>query len=91
MAYQLLRGAAAKRTETIVIEAGVDAEGSFKPELPLGLVDLLSRQVDIVENDIQVSRSFECRRWRDSSQRLYRLFSGTYWDGCLHSTYSPMQ
>lgn len=54
MAYLLLRDAAAKRTELIVIEAGVDSEGVFKPELPIELMDLLTRPFDVSESDIQV-------------------------------------
>lgn len=55
MAYQLLREAAFKRTENIVIEAGVDADAAFKPEFPPELVDLLSRQVDVSDREIQAS------------------------------------
>ncbi|EIN09055.1 hypothetical protein PUNSTDRAFT_102600 [Punctularia strigosozonata HHB-11173 SS5] len=42
MSYQLLQEAARKRTEFLVVEAGVDTEGTFKAELPQELVILLS-------------------------------------------------
>ncbi|TRM62271.1 hypothetical protein BD626DRAFT_558116 [Schizophyllum amplum] len=55
MAYQVLQGAAAKRTEHLVIESAVDTEDAFKAELPSELVDLLSRVIDAedVEQDEQ--------------------------------------
>jgi E3 ubiquitin-protein ligase listerin len=49
MAYELLREASHKRTEYLVIEAGVDTESIVKPLLPLELVSLLRRSLDIVD------------------------------------------
>ncbi|KAL1719117.1 hypothetical protein EV715DRAFT_272923 [Schizophyllum commune] len=56
MAYQVLQGAAAKRTEHLVIESAVDTEDEFKAELPAELLELLSRLVDPedAEQDEQV-------------------------------------
>jgi hypothetical protein len=45
MAYQFLQGAARKRTEHLVIEAGVDTEDTFKAELPFEILDILQRTV----------------------------------------------
>ena len=58
MAYQVLQGAAAKRTEHLVIESAVDTEDEFKAELPAELLELLSRLVDAedAEQDEQVCR-----------------------------------
>jgi hypothetical protein len=81
MAYQLLRGAAAKRTEVIVIEAGVDAEGTFKPELPHQLVELLARPIDIAESSIQV-RPLLTQDMLVLTCTFIRRCSATYWDGC---------
>ncbi len=49
MAYELLREAAYKRTEHLVIEAGVDTESVVKSLLPLELVSLLQQTLDIVD------------------------------------------
>lgn len=53
MAYQLLRGAARKRTEYLVIEAGVDPEATIKADLPLELVDILQRNININEDGFE--------------------------------------
>jgi hypothetical protein len=45
MAYQFLQGAARKRTEHLVIEAGVDTEDTFKAELPLEILGILQRTI----------------------------------------------
>ncbi|CAL1708694.1 unnamed protein product [Somion occarium] len=45
MAYHMLREAATKRTEYVVVEAAVDTEIEFKAELPLELIDLLQRSL----------------------------------------------
>ena len=50
MAYTMLREAAAKRTEHIVVEAAVDTETEFKAELPLELVELLQRSLQQVDD-----------------------------------------
>ncbi|KAA1476143.1 hypothetical protein DENSPDRAFT_874439 [Dentipellis sp. KUC8613] len=46
MAYDLLREAANKRTEHVVIESAVDAESTIRPELPAELVALLQQSID---------------------------------------------
>lgn len=48
MAYQLLHESAKKRTEYIVIEAGVSAPDSdlIKPELPPELIAFLQQSID---------------------------------------------
>jgi hypothetical protein len=64
MAYELLREAARKRTEHLVIEAGVDTESVVKSVLPWELVSLLQQSLDIVdvEEDLSsVSRVRCCR------------------------------
>jgi hypothetical protein len=58
-AYHLLQGAAKKRTEYLVIEAGVDAEATVKDGLPKELLDILQQslafnQIDEFEQDEQV-------------------------------------
>src|ERR1700677_4282420 len=49
MAYELLREAAHKRTEHLVIEAGVDTESIVRSLLPLELISLLQQTLDIVD------------------------------------------
>jgi hypothetical protein len=49
MAYELLREAAHKRTEHLVIEAGVDTESVVRSLLPWELVLLLQQSLDIVD------------------------------------------
>ncbi|KAI0263034.1 hypothetical protein BC834DRAFT_828029 [Gloeopeniophorella convolvens] len=61
MAYELLREAAHKRTEHLVIEAGVDTEEIVKSLLPLELVSLLQQSldaVDVEEDPGSVGRTF---------------------------------
>jgi len=63
MAYELLREAAHKRTEHLVIEAGVDTESVVKSMLPWELVSLLQQSLDIVdieEDPSSVSRGRRC-------------------------------
>ncbi|KAI0316069.1 hypothetical protein OF83DRAFT_1284410 [Amylostereum chailletii] len=47
MSYGLLRMAAQKRTEHLVIEAGVDSESQIKLDLPQELVALLQQTLDL--------------------------------------------
>jgi hypothetical protein len=64
MAYELLREAARKRTEHLVIEAGVDTESVVKSVLPWELVSLLQQSLDIVDNEedpSSVSRERRCQ------------------------------
>lgn len=49
MAYEMLREAAHKRTEHLVIEAGVDTESIIRSMLPLELISLLQQTLDIVD------------------------------------------
>ena len=53
MAYQLLHESAKKRTEYIVIEAGVSApdSDSIKPELPPELIAFLQQSIDEEDPD----------------------------------------
>ncbi len=46
MACQLLHEAAKKYTETLVIEAAVDTEGTTTAELPMELLDILQRNLN---------------------------------------------
>lgn len=45
----MLRSAAAKHTEHIVVEAAVDTEAEVKPVLPDELIDLLRQTIQVVE------------------------------------------
>ncbi|KIY44620.1 hypothetical protein FISHEDRAFT_51052, partial [Fistulina hepatica ATCC 64428] len=45
MAYHFLQMTAKRRTEHLVIEAGVDTESVFKAELPMELMEMLQLQV----------------------------------------------
>ncbi|TCD68845.1 hypothetical protein EIP91_009559 [Steccherinum ochraceum] len=49
MAYHMLRGAATKHTEYIVVEAAVDTETEVKPVLPDELIDILQQTIQAVE------------------------------------------
>jgi hypothetical protein len=62
MAYELLREAAHKRTEHLVIEAGVDTESVVRSLLPWELVSLLQQSLDIVdvEEDLSSVRHGSC-------------------------------
>lgn len=51
MAYQLLHEAAKKYTETLVIEAAVDTEGTTTAELPMELLDILQRNLNLEDAD----------------------------------------
>ena len=84
MAYQVLQGAAAKRTEHLVIESAVDTEDEFKAELPAELLELLSRLVDPedAEQDEQVRYALRSRR---SELTIFRVFLATSLLGCLRS------
>ncbi|KXN85569.1 E3 ubiquitin-protein ligase listerin [Leucoagaricus sp. SymC.cos] len=46
MGYGILRAAAKKRTEHLVVEAGVDTESTFKATLPSELLDIVQRHVN---------------------------------------------
>jgi hypothetical protein len=62
MAYELLREAAHKRTEHLVIEAGVDTESVVKSVLPWELVLLLQQSLDIVDIEEDLSSVSRGRR-----------------------------
>ena len=64
LAYELLWEAAHKRTEHLVIEAGVDTEFVIKSVLPWELVLLLQQSLDVVdieEDPGSVSRIRYCQ------------------------------
>jgi E3 ubiquitin-protein ligase listerin len=44
MAYEMLQRAARKRTEQVVVEAGVDSEGTYEPRLPAELLTIIVEQ-----------------------------------------------
>lgn len=69
MAYQLLREAAKKHTEYVVVEAAVDSEGSYKPQLPSELLSILDRTIDVHEESIEVRASFFIHAYPD----LFRI------------------
>ena len=85
MAYQVLQGAAAKRTEHLVIESAVDTEDEFKAELPAELLELLSRLVDPedAEQDEQVCRVVRKKEGR--ALTICRASSAIFSLGCLRS------
>lgn len=51
MAYQLLHAASRKRTEYLVIEAGVDSEAAFEARLPAELLGILDRKMNFDQLD----------------------------------------
>ena len=53
MAYKMLKESAAKYTEYLVLEAGVDSEAEIKLELPLELIELL--QMSLPEEDVDTT------------------------------------
>jgi hypothetical protein len=55
MAYDLLREAAHKRTEHLVIEAGVDTESVVESLLPSELVTLLQQSLEIIDSEEDLS------------------------------------
>ncbi|KAI0075975.1 hypothetical protein K474DRAFT_1645833 [Panus rudis PR-1116 ss-1] len=50
MAYSILKEAAHKRTEHLVVEAAVETDNEVKPELPLELVDILQRSLPLEDD-----------------------------------------
>lgn len=76
MAYELLREAAHKRTEHLVIEAGVDTESVAKSVLPWELVSLLQQSFDIVDIEEDPSSVSFGRLLADLYQSCYRKRSG---------------
>ncbi|KAI0042795.1 hypothetical protein FA95DRAFT_1682318 [Auriscalpium vulgare] len=51
MSYEVMREAAKKYTEHLVIEAGVDAESTVRPRLPPELVALLQQTIEALDMD----------------------------------------
>jgi len=49
MAYDMLRVAAKKRTEYLIIEAGVDTDSTVQCELPMELLSLLRQPIDGID------------------------------------------
>lgn len=54
MAYQMLHKAAKKRTEFMVVEAGVDAEGTYQARLPDELLATFIQDVELPESEAKV-------------------------------------
>jgi E3 ubiquitin-protein ligase listerin len=67
MAYQMLHKAAKKRTESVVVEAGVDTDGAYEAKLPVELVELLSQQIDPIEGNAQVCHLFRLIEYQNLS------------------------
>jgi hypothetical protein len=57
VAYLFLRNAAKRRTEYLVIEAGVDAEAIVKADLPSNILDILQRDVELELTDTEATVS----------------------------------
>lgn len=55
MAYHILREAAVRHTESVVIEAAVDTEAEIKPELPPELIEILQRTIELAEGEDNVN------------------------------------
>lgn len=79
MAYELLREAAHKRTEHLVIEAGVDTESVVNSLLPSELVSLLQQSLDVLdlEEDLSPVRRGN-HDWLTPHQCCFRERSGPY-------------
>ena len=79
MAYELLREAAHKRTEHLVIEAGVDTESVVNSLLPSELVSLLRQSLDVLdfEEDLSPVRRGN-HDWLNPHQCSFRERSGPY-------------
>ncbi|KAF9447824.1 hypothetical protein P691DRAFT_670660 [Macrolepiota fuliginosa MF-IS2] len=65
MAYRILRTAAQRRTEYLVIEAGVDTESTVEATLPLELLDIVQRHVNLINIEDE-----------DEQQNLFGLLLG---------------
>lgn len=63
VAYLFLQSAAKKRTEYFVIEAGVDAEAIVKADLPQQILDIIQRDLDLKQIDVQETVSGACSRF----------------------------
>jgi septum formation topological specificity factor MinE len=75
MAYQMLREAAKKYTEDVVVEAAVDAEGAYHAVMPTEVLDILSRTIDVQEETIEVKEKrttkIECSQVSSDFLRLF--------------------
>lgn len=81
MAYELLREAAHKHTEHLVIEAGVDTESVVKSLLPSELVSLLQQSLDVIDlEDLSPVRRGS-HDWLTPHQCCFRERSGLYLAG----------
>jgi E3 ubiquitin-protein ligase listerin len=79
MSFQLLREAARKRTEYLVVEAGVDTEGTFKAELPQEMVVILS-SLQGIDAEAQVqSTSSTLHAGTDATCRILLAISLAGW------------
>jgi hypothetical protein len=89
MAYDLLREAAHKRTEHLVIEAGVDTESAVKSLLPLELVSLLQQSLEIIDSEeIPSSVRRGSRGWLSFTNLVVENVRDLTWlDDCLGFVY----
>ncbi|KAI6132629.1 hypothetical protein EDD16DRAFT_1821414 [Pisolithus croceorrhizus] len=79
MGYRLLQSAASKFTEHLVIEAGVDTEGTFKSELPEELLTVLRQDLRTGEGfdeDMPDSRNLEVSSCLLAWMVVFDLFIG---------------
>ena len=87
LAYPMLQNASQKRTEYLVIEAGVDTSENAKFELPLELLEVVKTRMDLKNISDPVRASILLREFV-SHYAHYRISLVTCWGGCLYSTSS---
>lgn len=77
MSYHLLQSAASKFTEHLVVEAGVDTEGTVKSELPEELLAILQQGIgEGFDEDSPSSRSLEVSGYLLAWMVIFDLFTG---------------
>ncbi|KAI5996508.1 hypothetical protein F5J12DRAFT_785457 [Pisolithus orientalis] len=77
MSYHLLQSAASKFTEHLVVEAGVDTEGTVKSELPEELLAILQQGIgEGFDEDLPSSRSLEVSGYLLAWMVIFDLFTG---------------
>ncbi|KIK10735.1 hypothetical protein PISMIDRAFT_690768 [Pisolithus microcarpus 441] len=84
MGYHLLQSAASKFTEHLVVEAGVNTEGTFKCELPEELLAVLRQGLGIGEGfdeDMPDSRNLEVSGCLLAWMVVFDLFIGAVGTG----------
>lgn len=80
MAYHILREAATRHTESVVIEAAVDTEREIKPELPPEIIEILQRTIELAEEGEDNAHSNQVQT--PSFVRIDRstnVVSGIFW------------